>query len=62
MERLNDSAGIEKMRRYIFYTETQTFLNGNHYEDNPYLLGLFNNTAYYFQYDAEGTTTLNHDF
>jgi adenine-specific DNA-methyltransferase len=59
---LNDSAGIEKMRRYIFYTETQTFLNGNHYEDNPYLLGLFNNTAYYFQYDAEGTTTLNHDF
>jgi adenine-specific DNA-methyltransferase len=59
---LNDLAGIEKMRRYIFYTETQTFLNGNHYEDNPYLLGLFNNTAYYFQYDAEGTTTLNHDF
>jgi adenine-specific DNA-methyltransferase len=59
---LNDMAGIEKMRRYIYYTETQTFLNGNHYSDNPYFLGLFNNTAYYFQYEAENNTTLNHDF
>ena len=59
---LNEEVDIEKIRSYIFYTETQTYLNTADHKDNPYFLGLFNKTAYYFNYDSVTTTTLNHAF
>jgi adenine-specific DNA-methyltransferase len=59
---LNESVAIEKIRKYIFYTETQSALQEQIHSDNPYFLGLFNNTAYYFYYEAGIGTTLNHQF
>jgi adenine-specific DNA-methyltransferase len=59
---LNESVTIDKIRKYIFYTETQSALQEQTHSDNPYFLGLFNNTAYYFYYQAGAGTTLNHQF
>lgn len=59
---LNESVEIEKIRQYIFYTETQSALPKQVHTDNPHFLGLFNNTAYYFNYEAGKSTTLNHQF
>jgi adenine-specific DNA-methyltransferase len=58
----NENISLDKIRRYIYYTETRTYLNGKRYTDNPSLLGLMNNTAYYLHYEAGNTTTLNHEF
>ena len=59
---LNESIGVEKIRQYIFYTETQSTLQEQVHSDNPYFLSLFNNTAYYFHYEVGNGTTLNHQF
>ncbi len=66
---LNESLSIEKIRRYIYYTETKQWLSeselseGNLKEkDNAAFLAKYNDTAYYFNYEADRATTLNHDF
>jgi len=59
---LNEAVSIEKIRQYIFYTETQTALINTTHSDNPYLLDVFNHTAYYFIYEPGTITTLNHGF
>ncbi|MCB0536202.1 MAG: site-specific DNA-methyltransferase [Bacteroidetes bacterium] len=58
-EYLNEEVGIDKIRQYIWYTETRDssipeFLN--HY------LGIKDQTAYYFYYEPNEITTLDHDF
>ena len=58
----DEAVGIEKMRCYIFYTETQTALINTLHSNIPYLLGVFNQTNYYFIYDPGTITTLNHGF
>lgn len=58
---LNPKVGVEKIREYIWYMETQQTLpvaDG----DNAAFLGTGNNTAYYFYYDEQAVTTLNHEF
>jgi len=78
---LNEAVGIEKIRQYVYYTETKQSLNHdsldlhdehdlknqgnqnnlkNHGSDS--FLGMINDTAYYFHYDADGITTLDHAF
>ncbi|PIY05176.1 MAG: type III restriction endonuclease subunit M, partial [Bacteroidetes bacterium CG_4_10_14_3_um_filter_31_20] len=32
------------------------------HKDNKYFLNKYNDTAYYFNYEADKVTTLNHDF
>ena len=60
---LNETIGEEKIRNYIWYSETQKhLLPGVGHEDNDSFLGKYNDTAYYFYYLADGLTTLNHDF
>lgn len=67
---LNELVGIEKIRSYVYYTETKrplsesrfTGLNDKQDSENEYFLGNHNNTAYYFYYDADGVTTLDHSF
>jgi adenine-specific DNA-methyltransferase len=56
---LNENVGIEKIREYVWFTETR----------NPYktqeltspFLGNYNDTSYYFIYDKDNLTTLDYD-
>lgn len=58
---LNELAGQENIFRYIWYSEThQRFFRVQ--SRNEYLLGWHNGTVYYFAYDPDGTTTLDHKF
>lgn len=59
---LNELIGIEKLRQYIYYTETRSPLEKNDLKDNEYLLNKYNDTAYYFYYDQDSTTTLDYEF
>lgn len=59
---LNELVGAEKIRQYVFYTETKTGLTKAKHKDNKHLLGKHNDTAYYFQYEQDEITSLNHAF
>ncbi len=59
---LNETVGVEKIRQYVFYTETKTHLIEIRNEDNRHFLGKHNDTAYYFNYEQEQITTLDHAF
>lgn len=58
---LNESVSTDKIRQYIYFTETKTPMGADSPEE-PYLLGKHINTAYYFYYKKERLTTLNHRF
>lgn len=59
---LNEIVEVEKIRNYIFYTETKNPLTESKRKDNKYFLSKHNDTAYYFNYEADKVTTLSHDF
>ncbi len=59
---LNESVPVEKIRQYVFYTETKTPLTETKHKDNQYFLGKHNDTAYYFNYEQDRSTTLDHAF
>jgi len=65
---INELIGLEKLRQYMYYTETKSTLlhavekGKNKVKDNEYLLNKHNDTAYYFYYEADNVTTLNYDF
>ena len=59
---LNEQVGIEKIRQYIYYTETNAPLIKTKHKDNKYFLGKHNDTAYYFNYQKDEVTTLDHTF
>lgn len=66
---LNDAVGLEKIRQYIYYTETRqplpnkksATINSVNLESDSFL-GKYNETAYYFHYQTGEVTTLNHAF
>lgn len=61
---LNESIGIEEIRRYVAFSENIPFdkqLSPDN-EHSPYLLGLINETAYFFIYEKDATTTLDLEF
>lgn len=58
---LNEKVGTEKIRNYIWYTETKKPLP-DHKNSNPYFLGENNSTAYYFFYEPQKVCVLNYDF
>ena len=60
-EHLNENVGKDKIREYVWYTETRQPLPeaaANH----EYMLGTLNNTAYYFFYELDQMTILNYEF
>lgn len=66
-QNLNESVGTEKLREYIWYSETRvpygkdgvhTVSTGN---AQSYLLGNHDGTDYYFYYEPDLITTLSHD-
>jgi adenine-specific DNA-methyltransferase len=59
---LNELVGVEKIRQYVFYTETKTPLTATKHQDNQHFLGKHNDTAYYFHYEQDEVTTLDHAF
>lgn len=60
-ENLNEVIGVDKIREYVYFTETKQRLETQKV-DEPYYMGKHIETAYYFYYEKERITTLNRDF
>ena len=58
---LNENIGEDKIREYIYYTETKQHLEREHTETAKYLLDTYNATGYYFYYERDCLTTLSID-
>ena len=58
---LNEDVGIDKIREYIWFTETRANFHESD-EDKPYYLGTNKGTAYYFYYEKEKACVLDHRF
>ena len=59
-EVLNESLPVENIRDYVWHTETRgTGIGERGTADDPYLLGVADNVAYYFCYEKSKKTTLN---
>ena len=56
---LNESLDTEKIREYVWYTETRTDYVP---QEEQHLLGVRANTAYYFYYEKQHVTVLDHSF
>lgn len=59
-EYLNEAVGADKIRSYIWYSETRSTLTCNCENDQPFL-GIHNHTAYYFFYHPQYLTSLDFD-
>lgn len=59
---LNEEAGADKIRAYVYYMETRQSLPTRQDPVEPYLLGVCRDTAYYFYYERSRVTTLDYDF
>ncbi len=55
---LNEDVGVEKIREYIWYSETGTSLPSH---QNEYFLGSYNATDYYFYYEPKEETILTRE-
>ena len=58
---LNETVGIDKIREYVYFTDTRSRLPEAH-PDEPYYMGVHVNSAYYFYYERQAVTTLNREF
>ena len=59
---INENIPLNKIREYIYYTETNSHLVESDHSDNSYFLSKHNDTAYYFNYIKNQITTLDHEF
>lgn len=58
---LNENVGVDKIREYVYFTDTKTPLPEPH-PDEPYFMGVHIGSAYYFYYEKQAVTTLNREF
>lgn len=58
---LNEELPLQEIHRYIWYTETAHPFDEST-KEHPHLLGVNDNSSYYFFYDKDSLTTLNHEF
>ena len=58
---LNKTIAVDKIREYVYFTETRAYLEPFK-DDEPYYLGTYISTAYYLCYDKENITTLSRAF
>jgi len=58
---LNEAIGEEKIREYIYFTETQQQCTQST-NDNRFFLGMANDSSYYFYYIPDQVTILNAEF
>lgn len=63
-EYINEAVGIDKIRQYIWYSETRTSLSviPSEAKESQHYLGTQDQTAYYFYYKPDEITTLDHDY
>ena len=59
-EYLNENVPLDKIRSYVYFTETKQAVTDK--ADEPYFLGEYYDTAYYFYYDKNEVTTLDREF
>lgn len=57
---LNENVGIEKIREYVYFTDTKNRLPAPH-PDEPYFMGVHVSSAYYFCYEKDRAVTLNRE-
>ena len=57
--RLNNEVDIEKIRAYIYYSETRQPISQGIDANNQYWMGNHDETGYYFYYKPDGTTNLS---
>lgn len=60
-EYLNEEIDLEKIREYIWYSETRSPYIKPTNDDSVYFLGKKEETSYYFIYDKSAETTLDYD-
>lgn len=60
-ENLNEVVGEDKIRNYIYYTETKQPLTRPQSKDAKYLLDNYQDTGYYFYYEKDSLTTLDNN-
>lgn len=58
---LNENVGVDKIREYVYFTDTKHPLPEAKPEE-PYFMGVHVNSAYYFYYEKQSVTTLNRQF
>lgn len=64
-EYLNEAVGLDKIREYIWYSETRSSLDAgapDSHDGHEDLLGNKDGIAYYFYYRKDALTALDHDF
>ncbi len=59
---INDNADTEAIRRYVWFSETNSDYTKPKKGDHPYLLGSFQHNNYYFYYKKGEETCLDWDF
>ena len=59
-EYLNENVPLDKIRSYVYFTETKQPVTDK--ANEPHYLGIYLDTAYYFYYDKNAATTLNNTF
>lgn len=59
-EYLNEAVPISEIRQYVYFTETKERVKEN--SEEPYQLGVYLDTAYYFYYERDAITTLDRGF
>lgn len=57
---LNEDIGKQRIREYIYYSETRQALT-RAYNDGEYLLDTVNNVSYYLYYEKDALCALTHD-
>jgi hypothetical protein len=63
LQLLNATIPVKQIREYIWFSETGCgFSNNLFYVNEPYLLGKYQGTAYYFMYENERNTDLDNAF
>jgi len=60
-ENLNEEVGEDKIRNYIYYTETKQPLKRPQSKEAKYLLDNYQDTGYYFYYEKDSLTTLDNN-
>ena len=58
---LNETVEIEKIREYVWYSETRSS-NIDTTPETKYHLGIHENTSYFFVYEKDALTTLDFEF
>lgn len=58
---LNENVSVDKIREYVYYMETKESM-ADAANGNPYFMGNSRDAAYYFFYEKDAITTLDHDF